>query len=554
MNKILRRKNSGLSRETRIFRPQRIRQGAFELPDADDTLLSGTRAEKKSLQNEYGDSLKMEPHCKKVQHKNELPQKDTASSIKNAEKANVSSKSGMDKATPLPPEEGFKWTLYNMAIAVLSRVTIIKHDGFLYYYTGRTYRIIKNADDLLFLIRSEVSVSAFNCTSTRRFSSLYTFMQADKEIIPYCSENKSSQFQSQYYISFQNGVLDLLNMKLLPHSSKYLTFYELNMQWREYAHSGEFEKFLKKVSGNDKEITLRIMEVIGYLLSSVNEGKCFFVMGTAPNSGKSTVGRLLEALLGRDLIMSRAPHQMGRQFPFGDLPGKLLNLALDLPNGKFNSITVSIIKQITGGDTITVEQKYEKMRDVHSNMRFLFGSNFPITVSQEDDDEAFWNRMVVIPFLHSLNKEEEDPLILQKLLNENEGIVCQCLKAFHKVLKNNCIFSYCGTAEKMKKSWRYYGQDSTGSILQFADKFIESTGNPKDWIYTQDLYQQYRAFCENISVIPISYSAFRSWMLYNVDGCQKTRAHPTNHNPRSALAGIKFIGLLDDNMDKAEGR
>ena len=30
---------------------------------------------------------------------------------------------------------------------------------------------------------------------------------------------------------------------------------------------------------------------MGYLMSSLNDGKCFFVMGTAPDSGKSTIGK-----------------------------------------------------------------------------------------------------------------------------------------------------------------------------------------------------------------------------------------------------------------------
>ena len=570
MSTTIRHRIPGHHKGSKLSRLRKMRQGVFERPESefnnalseeslheedifpksfdalfkDDVFSLEATNQENHPQKACDDLMRMEPHYKRTQDKKDVLQKKIDATANSQKKKSITAKDNLEQAALLSPGENAKLTLADMAMAILRRVTIIKYDGFLYYYTGRTYHIIKNDEELLLLIRSKVSKSAFNCNSTRRFSDLLAFIRADTTLIPSDLECKLSQ--SQYYIVFQNGVLDLLTMKLLPFSPKYLTFYELRASWGKYSDAPEFDKFLEKISGNDDEIICRIMEVIGYLLSSINEGKCFFVMGTAPNSGKSTLGKLLEALLGQELTMSRSPHQMSRQFPFGDLPGKLLNLALDLPNGKFNPITVSIIKQITGGDTITVEQKYEKMRDVHSNMRFLFGSNFPVTVSQADNDDAFWDRMVIIPFLHSLEKEDTDPNILDKLLREKDAIMYKCLNAFNKVLKKHCIFSRCEAAEQMKMAWRYQKYDETKTMTSFTAEYLKITGSSYDWIYSLDLYNLYLIYCNNQGSKPQSYPDFLSWMCHNVDGCQRKRVHSTNHNPRSALTGIKLIEQEED--------
>lgn len=231
---------------------------------------------------------------------------------------------------------------------------------------------------------------------------------------------------AQYYIAFSNGVLDIRTLELKAHSKKYLVFYELNMEWKENAYPKRFLKFVGQISNNDKAVAKRIIEATGYLLSPVNVGKYFFVMGVAPDSGMSTMANLLQAIIGTEYIAHVSPHQMGGRFGLGDIHGKTLNFAMDLPNGKFNPIVVSIIKQITGGDVITTDQKFERMKEVHSNMRFLFSSNYPVSVPKEEDNDSFWNRMIIVPFQYSVNKEGQDNGLIDKLLKEREDIVSLC--------------------------------------------------------------------------------------------------------------------------------
>lgn len=430
------------------------------------------------------------------------------------------------------------FNLHDMAEKILAKVIMIKYNGALFFYTGRTYRCINDGEALLKLVRERVSHDAFACTSVKKFSDLLIFLRADDKLVPSNLEERLNK--SKYYVVLQNGILDLKRMGLLSHSPEYLTFYELNAYWEPSSRLPEFQTFLMRVSGGDSEVIQRVKEVVGYLLSPVNEGKYFFVMGTAHNSGKSTLGELVKRILGEEYVISRSTNQIGGRFSLGDIQGKMLNMSLDLPKGKLNTLTVSLIKQITGGDLISTEQKYEKIKEIRTNMRFLFGSNFPVTLPKEDDDDAFWERMIIIPFLYSIDKGEADPNILSKLMQEKDGIVTQCLLAFNEILTRCCIFSQCKAADLMKFNWRYRNFDHTGTIEKFINEFIKVTGNHKDYIFSQELYQQYKEYCEEHGNDMVNYSEFLPWIRSNLEGCQRKRVHQTGHNPRSAITGVQL--------------
>lgn len=455
---------------------------------------------------------------------------DNKKATADSEKAQLSSK----KSAALALDE--------MATKILAKLAIIRHDGCLYYYNGRCYQIIRDEEDLLELVRSEISHDAFARVSLKCFPDLYTYMRTDKSLIP--DDYKEKIRKASYYISFQNGVLNLRNLKLRSHSPEYLTFYSLDACWTDRPRTRYFRQFLESASGGDPQISLRIKEVLGYLLSPINNGKYFFVMGNAQNSGKSTLGIFLQQILGLKLVATKSVSQLAERFSLGDIQGKLLNLSMDLPNGKLNAATVSIIKQITGGDTITVEKKYDKQREVsHCHMRFLFASNYPVTVPKNDDDDAFWDRMIVIPFLYPIDRSAADPDFLEKLLSEKDDIISTCLKALGKVITNHYTFSPCPAADRLKQNWRYREYDYTRSIPIFVDHCLEVTKNPADKLYLQELYQCYCEFCNTYDLPVTNYNSFSAWLTTNIEGCNKKRIHETDKNPMAGLVGLRLKNI-----------
>lgn len=437
------------------------------------------------------------------------------------------------------PKKANAMSLQEMTYEILQRLTFIRHDNCVYYYNHKCYQIIEDWVALLELVCSEVSEDAFNSFTLSKFGHLFTYLKTRPRFIPV--DYKKRLQRSAYYISLKNGVIDLKSMKLLPHSPKYLIFYSLDANWIPHPTTRYFQQFLQNVSGGDSQISLRIMESLGYMLSPLNCGKCFFVMGNAQNSGKSTLGKFLQEVLGQKLVSTKSVEQLSERFSLGDVPGKLLNLSMDLPKEKLNANTVSIVKQITGGDTITVEKKYDKQREVaHCNMRFLFASNHPVTISPNDEDDAFWDRMIVIPFLYSIDRASADNDFLEKLLDEKDDIISSCIIALGNVINNNYIFSPCEAADQLKRNWRYRVYDDTKSIPLFVDHCLDITENPEDKLYLKELYDQYADFCDNYNLPIAKYNSFSKWLVSNIDKCGKKRIHKTGQNPRYGITGLKL--------------
>lgn len=72
-------------------------------------------------------------------------------------------------------EKEKKWNLNNMSEEILKRIELIRSGENLFYHNGRSYKIIKNGEDLLEIVRTYVSSDAFGSTTINRFSDLFVF-------------------------------------------------------------------------------------------------------------------------------------------------------------------------------------------------------------------------------------------------------------------------------------------------------------------------------------------------------------------------------------------
>lgn len=433
---------------------------------------------------------------------------------------------------------GPKNDLFSMERAILDKSILIRHDGGLYYYNGKCYSALRGDLELLELIRKQVSISAFDVASTRPFLDLMLFLKSDPSLVPNKYEKKLEK--AKKLVALDNGILDMSTLTLLDFDSKYLLFHSIDASWTSQ-YPKTFMKFIKQACSFDEEVVRLTLEVIGYLLSGSNQAKAFFVIGTAPDSGKSTLAALIKNLVGDAFTCSIEPHKLTERFSLGSSRGKILNLSMDLPRGKLSASAISLLKAISGGDSISIEQKYQRMEDTTSSLRFLMGTNFPITLSRDNDDPAFWNRMIVIPFTRSVPQEERDPDLLKKLWEERDAIVSMCLRYYKTVLENGYRFSPCKASDDLKASWRN-DDPSMHTFAMFWDDFVEVTGNESDIVLSQDLYDRYVLYCQDRSIEPIYFTKIKSWIAENTDPqrCTFKRIRQNSANPRAVYCGLKI--------------
>ena len=273
-----------------------------------------------------------------------------------------------------------------------------------------------------------------------------------------------------------------------------------------------------------------------YLLSPSVSAKKFFVFGTAPDSGKSVVGNLLEALLKTENLSFLPLDEFGGRFNLSVLVGKLLNLCMDLPDRAIPATAVSRIKQLTGRDALTVEKKYQHPFEYSNECKLVFGTNSPIRLTAKN--EAFFRRMIVVPFTHSVPEEEQDTDLLEKLLLEKDAIVTKALKAAVKLYREDFKFPTLESSERMLKEWTQMG---VRSVRVFMEKCCVKTTERSDFVTTETAYQVYIDFCEDHDFKIADIKEFAKMMK---EAFPKGRISVTDEFGRMQPRGFHNIKLL----------
>ena len=76
------------------------------------------------------------------------------------------------------------------------------------------------------------------------------------------------------------------------------------------------------------------------------------------------------------------------------------------------------LKQFVGDDPIKVEQKYKDSRTIYQKPLLLFAGNHPIRISNITQEQALFNRMVVIPFQNPVAPAQMRQQLYKSLLEE----------------------------------------------------------------------------------------------------------------------------------------
>lgn len=195
-------------------------------------------------------------------------------------------------------------------------------------------------------------------------------------------------------------------------------------------------------------------------------GKFFIVMGYARDSGKSVLGNFIQRLYPDDSVGNLRLQEMKGTFASMSFLNAVLNLELDMPNAKLNAEVASRLKQITGGDSITVQRKYLSPVTLKRRVKFVFAGNYPLCIDGEDD--ALQKRIVFLPFNESIPDDQQDPYLEDKIWDERDAIVTKSLHYARKLVKLNYKFPEIPQVDNAKCVVR-------DSIAKTVEKFVQES-------------------------------------------------------------------------------
>lgn len=125
----------------------------------------------------------------------------------------------------------------------------------------------------------------------------------------------------------------------------------------------------------------------------------------------------------------------------GVLPGKLLLVCQDAPDTELSAHSVAVIKEMTGGDPIFGNPKYQQPFVFDNTAKLLFLSNFPLRLYRGTSDDAFLARMIQVPFRFSVPRERQIDDLHKKLFGEAGGIIWKALDALQALEERGGVFT-----------------------------------------------------------------------------------------------------------------
>lgn len=327
-----------------------------------------------------------------------------------------------------------------------------------------------------------------------------------------------------------NGCFDLLTKKPVEIEDSDFFVCRINARYLpgEKCSCPYFDHYLETSSGGDKSIQRRICAMLGFLMLSGYPGKKILVLGTAKNSGKSMIIRFYQRLVGPELVCAQTPFDMSEKHALSEFRGKIANIAPDLPGMVIKPSSVGGMKNISGGDRISVNPKGQDRQSVFCFTKQILGTNSPIRLQQFD--EAFWDRIEIIPYIHSISPEDRIDNLEELLFEERDAIVTKCLKEARQLIQNGYRFPECPVAEEMKDSWIGW--------QAYAKVFLQTYCVAEKGCFTAStpLYNAYLQFCEANKYPHGTMTGFVTFAK---------RLFPSDGNSHPMIGGVQLRGLPD---------
>ena len=323
--------------------------------------------------------------------------------------------------------------------------------------------------------------------------------------------------QDHYLFNCQNGTVNLRTGELLKHDPHDFITIIVPYEYTTEAICPRWLQFLNEVTAGDTALQQYLQRTVGYSLTGNTKNQVLFFLYGLGNNGKSTFTSVIRKLMGpygeranTDLFLLKDKNVGGPKEGLANLQGKRFVVASELEEGR--RFAVSLIKDMTGGETIKADKKYEHEIEFESTYKiWLVGNHKPIIA---DTTLSIWRRVKLIPFTVTIPKENIDLELSEKLEKELPGILNWAVEG--------CL------------DWQKYGLNEPSIVVSATDVYRRESDvlgdfledccalNPAYSIPKSELKNAYEKWCETNRVEPIGQRTFKSRLMEKGIGERKS--------------------------------
>ncbi len=358
-------------------------------------------------------------------------------------------------------------------------------DGCLWVYNSRTGCYDNSdANNVALKLRMLLPEKDRMKVSSQEYKEAYNQLIISEELV-----TDDNFFANGPFVNCVNGVVDVMNGTLLPHSSKYKFKHYIRASYKPGAKCKEFLKYVDLITNGDEEMKELLRAICGYILSQYNNAKTAFLLISEPHTGKSVLCKVLSEIIGKDYVGYSDLADLQKQEYAATLSGKILNVAPDLKNEDLKD--VGAFKALTShNDTIAARALYANPCTVKGETKMIFSSNHLIRFDSKldiGDIEAVFNRLLFFPYLNAPIIDDNKNYSVD-LLDEKDGIFSWAIGGLKSYLDNGEKFPYAKEAHKIKQK----------NMVQFC---------PEKSFFDKCLVVE-KESCESTEVVKSAYEAF----------------------------------------------
>jgi putative DNA primase/helicase len=317
-----------------------------------------------------------------------------------------------------------------------------------------------------------------------------------------------------------NGTIDLRTGILHAHDRADLCTKLAPVNFDPGASLPLFDEYLKTVVPDEEQRGF-LKRCAGYSLTgSTSEERLLFIFGPEA-SGKSTFIETLKAALGdyaatADFETFLARRDVGGPRPdLARLAGARFVSSIEVEDGK--RLAEGLVKLLTGGDTITVRELYQKAFEFRPQFTLWLAANDEPRI--RDDDGAMWRRILQIPFTVSIPEEDRDPEIKATL--RDPAVAGPAILAW--AIEGCLDWQRIGLAppKSILEATRAY-RDRMDPIAEFLQDRCE--GGSLHRVTSAALFAAYLEWCKAAVVRPLSKRSFGLRMAGKFDSASDGKA------------------------------
>lgn len=305
-------------------------------------------------------------------------------------------------------------------------------------------------------------------------------------------------------INFENGLLHLDTMELMPHTPDFISTIQIPCKWNPFAASSPvFNGFMNTLTNGDAAVRRFLMQFIGVAISNVKGYRmksALFMVGPG-NTGKSQLKGLVEKLIGERNCSPCNLKDLEERFGTSAICGKRLIGSSDM---SFMTVKeLKTFKSITGGDNITVEFKgRDSFQYVYKGLVWFCTNQLPRFGGDKGDH--VYDRIITVRCNNVVPKEKRDKYLLDKMYAERESIISAAVIALKDVIDSGMKLDIPEACDVEKEQYRI----ENSPVLTFYKECC-CEREKSDNCTCARMYDVFKAWCKDNSGYTPKRSEFR---------------------------------------------